>query len=775
MKTCEKEQPFHPYNMSLSRVFLDEKRTETSSDSEISLSGEDDWQTSNLKVPTLIRQLTPQERTAAFSTLSMNYVSLEQQMSDLQKFKETLQRLTYKLESILAWEVDEAWSSQTVRNSMVSAWLDGIVDVFGGVTFLFLIGEASGLVHNLTTGALFHISANAYSHMRRMEKHGLTLPRFSEEHTPLFYSVLNTGMSAVYSGQVLEALSVQGRCRIPEGHFPIHSLILLPIGNLKSGVVLGIANSRCTGQFVPELQRLLQRFVDGAVVSYRRTVQKEQQKIEEESTRLVRVITDTLKPALSRAVHGGSDFQSRVVSSLTIMRDFLRSSCAFIGTSSMRKRQHRMKDSNTSKPVLRLVAPPGDEKQQVVVRRADASSATSASRLAIKSVSVKLLAPLIVDFTPNEGETEPHHSLADLLANSPNATNVMKRAMEEQTVIVLHGQDDIGVFQGAIVDQNLAMALIPIWVSGDPIALWILLGPADVLTEPVAQGLMSILREHTKTLVETMSVQQFPLVPTSMAPAVLAEIRRITALRKAGAELRVLDRLPLHRVEASADTPLTLLVFYLSPSPHLWQCVSPDVIAGAVEQATATIRKAAAKHVPNMFPSSACGDTVVLVGGYDGRPTDPVEAAHFALKAQEIVNLTLKDFAWGGDGPPNAEAPVVIRAALSVAGTPEEATAAVVRLESGLISFTVCGSMLEGLNVLLRSVTDEKLLVDAPMARVVLESAGGTTFTGRIVPDSQVPPQVPMETVVALAWAGQVAPVVPGRRDSDAYSATSSN
>eukprot|EP01013_Petalomonas_cantuscygni_P005468 TRINITY_DN1605_c0_g1_i3.p1 TRINITY_DN1605_c0_g1~~TRINITY_DN1605_c0_g1_i3.p1 ORF type:complete len:417 (+),score=110.98 TRINITY_DN1605_c0_g1_i3:87-1337(+) len=271
-----------------------------------------------------VSKLSAETRSDALTAVAINYVALQQKVSETAALRKQVERLTSALESIPLWHIDPdaGWSSDSLRRTMLHTGLDKLITATGGFGFFLLHGDADGLrtqEEATRLRQLYYFSASAQDHFLAMRRQTSpdrwrpkdapdpedVCPRLSDTHTPLFRTTVNTGTPTVISGQTLRALTLQGRALFPKHHFPMSRVCLLPFGRSESGILVGLASGTYPEAVVEEVSKVLKRFFDGVRTAHKRMVEAEARVVAERHAQMRHTLAEELQRtfgAIRRAI-----------------------------------------------------------------------------------------------------------------------------------------------------------------------------------------------------------------------------------------------------------------------------------------------------------------------------------------------------------------------------------------------------------------------------------------------------------------------------------------
>eukprot|EP01013_Petalomonas_cantuscygni_P042121 TRINITY_DN756_c1_g1_i1.p1 TRINITY_DN756_c1_g1~~TRINITY_DN756_c1_g1_i1.p1 ORF type:complete len:859 (+),score=202.31 TRINITY_DN756_c1_g1_i1:110-2686(+) len=566
------------------------------------------------------------ERFDAFTSLTLNYVALHQKVAELGHLRDVVQKLAQALEGIPAWRVDSTWSSDHLRETMLRTGLDQVCQTTGGQGFCLLYGQALELRSSKEIGKspyLWFFSASAqsaYTYMRNcfMEKNEIAdnmavttldvAPVFGDVHTPLFKTICNTGMPAVYTWGRLTALSEQKRASIPPHHFKMASVSLLPFGTGSDGVLLGLANGHYPDLIINELTRIMRRFYDGVAASWRRLHEDEIRRRDEALMKKHRNMEQDLAQSFSSTLRDSHDTDVQMEMSCAVLERRFGPTCFIPMVFSEDAQRHGGSTSSGGRGSKRNGA-----------GRSHISAGSSK-----KSGGSGMRAPVRFDrFVARPAFYVPDGQLrAELLsiAEAPNFPDMGGQVMTKAVPWVAEGQEEIGVFSGALLDRHRSVLFLPIWDEDMPIGLLLMFPAPDMQALQTQQVVQRVLTDHLNNLnaaaamLDAVFAQAIPAAIVSDVRDGLKFQQKLVRTETDPMRKLALERMPIWSVRADPAMPLYLLQAELADSSGVAQRLSAEARQALYNTLWDEFAIAARKIDPNIVFAKTIGDMCVYLG-----------------------------------------------------------------------------------------------------------------------------------------------------------------
>lgn len=691
----------------------------------------------------LVPPISAESHRDAFIAVSLNYISLQQNIANEQALKTVTDRIAKSLDMIPTWNLNlESWTSHKILITMLRTGIDTVVETVGGQAFLILYGESLGLRSDRTQLIQHIYSATTERYRVAMAEQGISDPRFDDVHSPLFTTVANTGMPVLLTHTQLANLTRQGRARIPDGHMPLRNVALLPFGTGADGVLLCMANGTYKRELITHLHRLIRRFFDAVSVSHMRVEQREKEKLEAEVERRVTKLIRKVRMMTQSLSTSTGSYRDRIAELMEEMSRSMDVSVAFVACKDAEKDVASLQKEDTE-AVMTI-----SEIRRQASRKAKAKSVTtsSSSRLAVRFQLVELTDPIISEAGADDTDVGP---LTHLLCHSPNAKDIMTRAVQEQDVRILRGQDEIGVFEGAMVEPDSVVILVPIYLENVPRGLFVFYGSTKVLTSELVEPLTHFCEDAIRTLIRSSALVQvdFSLVPSFLVDSVRAAHKeRVASLVGQTPEKAQARRLePLFTVMPSQTFPLWVLCCAYAPSNAAAEAV-PDSVLPVIRQAVlASVGKGLMGGTDNAFfriPSAP--QYFVYLGGCDpARPVDPQSLVETLITlphvAHDAVVTVLRGH--GITNPEVLDHPITLSFGLITATSPSR-LGLVFREEDIAITPCLYGTGFDQLRTVMSLRLSAPMIFDSGAARQIQTLPISGTLTFQHLPDSALRKQI---------------------------------
>eukprot|EP01013_Petalomonas_cantuscygni_P000449 TRINITY_DN1044_c0_g2_i1.p1 TRINITY_DN1044_c0_g2~~TRINITY_DN1044_c0_g2_i1.p1 ORF type:complete len:843 (+),score=200.83 TRINITY_DN1044_c0_g2_i1:192-2720(+) len=592
---------------------------DSSSDDENSQS----LQVGHRPVDRVLATFKQEERFDAFTSLTLNYVALHQKVSAIGHLREVVQKLAQALEGIPSWRVDGSWTSAHLRETMLRSGIDQIVQTTGGHGFIYLFGqslelrsaeEASNIAHYYSASAQ---SAFIYMQKKYMEMNEISdvtmiterdvAPRFGDEHTPLFKTVCKTGMPAVLSWKRLKALTLQRRANLPRHHFKLTTSALLPFGSGTDGVLLGLANGNYPELIVSELSRVARRFLDGVASAWRRLHEDEARRREEETLRLRRKLEAEFSTLLAAAARDTGDMELQLEQMCGVLERKFGPAVFVPMRFHSAKTRKGMSDASSSHR----------DASRVPSKRSGAASGATGSRAPVRFDKFAMLAPLYAPDGVLKAE------LASV-AESPNFGEMAGQIMTKAVPWTCVGQEEVSVFQGALLDCHRTVLFLPLWDDDEsPLGMVVMFPTGDLaatsLTQVVAQRCLtdhinSI--NHSAAMLDAVFAQAIPsLIIDDVREGQRSQLRRVR-LEKDAVRRLALESMPMWSKHASARDPLFLLRSEMADSVSISQSLKPEARQALYTSFWSQFTSAATKiGESKILFIKTVGDAIIFLGG----------------------------------------------------------------------------------------------------------------------------------------------------------------
>eukprot|EP01013_Petalomonas_cantuscygni_P002239 TRINITY_DN12270_c0_g1_i1.p1 TRINITY_DN12270_c0_g1~~TRINITY_DN12270_c0_g1_i1.p1 ORF type:complete len:819 (+),score=167.59 TRINITY_DN12270_c0_g1_i1:210-2666(+) len=581
-------------------------------------------------VDRVLAQFEDGERFDAFTSLTLNYVALHQKVAELGHLRDVVQKLAQALEGIPAWRVDSSWSSDHLRETMLRTGLDQVCQTTGGQGFGLVYGQALELrsaaeVEKCPFLWFFSASAQAaFTYMKNcyMEKNEIAdpsavstldvAPVFGDVHTPLFKTICNTGMPAVYTWSRLTALSDQKRASLPPHHFKMASIALLPFGTGTDGVLLGLSNGQYPDLIINELTRIMRRFLDGVAASWRRLHEDEMLRKEEAMLKMHRAMEQDLSQALSLTLRDSHDSEVQLERSCAVLESRFGPAC-FV-------------------PLVFSDARAGGASQASKSKTSAKKSAAASSRPShATSKKSGLRAPVRFDrFTVRPAVYNPEGALRpemQSIADAPNFGEMGGQIMTKLVPWIAEGQEEVSVFAGALLDRHRCVMFLPLWDDETPIGVVIMLPTGNITQSVQTQELVQrVLVDHLNNL-NAAAAMLDAVFAQAIPAAIVGDVReglkfqqKLVRIETDAMRRLALERMPIWSVRASADAPLYLLQAELADSTGVAERLSAEARQALYNTLWSEFTLTARKIDPNIVFAKTVGDTCVYLGNL--KPVD---------------------------------------------------------------------------------------------------------------------------------------------------------
>eukprot|EP01013_Petalomonas_cantuscygni_P013588 TRINITY_DN2801_c2_g1_i1.p1 TRINITY_DN2801_c2_g1~~TRINITY_DN2801_c2_g1_i1.p1 ORF type:complete len:927 (+),score=212.13 TRINITY_DN2801_c2_g1_i1:324-2783(+) len=581
----------------------------------------------------------------------MNYVALHQNISASGALRDVVMRLSQALEGIPAWRVDDTWTSSHLRETMLRSGVDQIVETTGGQGFFILFGGSLDLRSAEESAMISHFfSASAQSAYLYMKKRYMQINeignassveesdvamRFGDQHTPLFKTICNTGMPAVHSWKRLKALTLQRRANLPRHHFKLSATALLPFGTGQDGVLLGLSNGKYPELVVSELARVTRRFLDGVASAWRRMYEDEARRREESMTRKRRELESELNVMLTSASRNTADTELQLELMCSVMeRKF--GPAAWVPMA-FAARNNGSSDRHSASGASRDRSSRGPA-------RSKQSSAAGSSRALSRMDRFESGAPV---YAPG-GELRTE--LASV-CEAPNFVEMAGQVMSKTQPWTCAGQEEVSVFQGALLDRHRTVLFLPLWDDDDqPLGMVVIMPQSqstksaandvatNTLTQQAAQRCLVdfiVNINHAAAMLDAVFAQAIP-------SAILDEVRegqrsQLRRVRKEEDPIRrlALESMPMWSKRASQSAPQLLLRSEMADSIVVGQSLKPECRQALFTHLWSRFTEKAATTNPNILFVKTVGDAIMFVGG-----VRPVEARQMFEVGNSLHALT---------------------------------------------------------------------------------------------------------------------------------------
>eukprot|EP01013_Petalomonas_cantuscygni_P000440 TRINITY_DN1044_c0_g1_i18.p1 TRINITY_DN1044_c0_g1~~TRINITY_DN1044_c0_g1_i18.p1 ORF type:complete len:864 (+),score=284.39 TRINITY_DN1044_c0_g1_i18:76-2667(+) len=586
-----------------------------------------------------------EERFDAFTSLTLNYVALHQKISAMGSLRESVQRLAQALEGIPSWRVDGSWTSAHLRETMLRSGIDQVVQTTGGQGFIYLFGRALELRSAEESNDIFHFysasaqSAFMYMQKKYMERNDISdvtmvherdvAPRFGDQHTPLFKTICNTGMPAVHSWKRLKALTLQRRANVPRHHFKLATTALLPFGTGTDGVLLGLSNGAYPELIVSELSRVARRFLDGVASTWRRLHEDEIRRNEEEVLRLRRKLEAEFTTALAAAARDSGDMELQLEQMCVVLEKRFGPAC-YVPMALQQNKGGSKKGSQASSH--------REDSQQGSMRKSAVTS-QGGSRAPVRFDKFSILPPI---FAP-DGMLRAE--LASIM-ESPNFGEMAGQIMTKAQPWTCVGQEEVSVFQGALLDSHRTVLFLPLWDEDEtPLGMVVMFPLGDLATTPLTQQVAQRCLtdhinniNHSAAMLDAVFAQAIPtIILDDVREGQRSQLRRVRNERDPIRKL-ALESLPMWSKRSSTTEPQFLLRSEMADSMVVGQSLKPEARQALYTSFWSQFTGAAAKiGESKILFVKTIGDAIVFLGG-----VKPIKAERMFDLGNTIHTVTAK-------------------------------------------------------------------------------------------------------------------------------------
>eukprot|EP01013_Petalomonas_cantuscygni_P000432 TRINITY_DN1044_c0_g1_i1.p1 TRINITY_DN1044_c0_g1~~TRINITY_DN1044_c0_g1_i1.p1 ORF type:complete len:854 (+),score=274.79 TRINITY_DN1044_c0_g1_i1:1031-3592(+) len=634
------------------------------SDDEMQDASSEDESTQTLQVghrpvDRVLATFQQEERFDAFTSLTLNYVALHQKISAMGSLRESVQRLAQALEGIPSWRVDGSWTSAHLRETMLRSGIDQVVQTTGGQGFIYLFGRALELRSAEESNDIFHFysasaqSAFMYMQKKYMERNDISdvtmvherdvAPRFGDQHTPLFKTICNTGMPAVHSWKRLKALTLQRRANVPRHHFKLATTALLPFGTGTDGVLLGLSNGAYPELIVSELSRVARRFLDGVASTWRRLHEDEIRRNEEEVLRLRRKLEAEFTTALAAAARDSGDMELQLEQMCVVLEKRFGPACyirmSFAGHGDKRKNKGSESSGGSSR------------------KDRSAAGASSSKRSGALSGGGSR-APVRFDkFSMLRAVYSPEGLLKTELASiaeSPNFGEMAGQIMTKAQPWTCVGQEEVSVFQGALLDSHRTVLFLPLWDEDEtPLGMVVMFPLGDLATTPLTQQVAQRCLtdhinniNHSAAMLDAVFAQAIPtIILDDVREGQRSQLRRVRYEKDPVRKL-ALESLPMWSKRSSTTEPQFLLRSEMADSMVVGQSLKPEARQALYTSFWSQFTGAAAKiGESKILFVKTIGDAIVFLGGL--RPITANKMFELGLSVHTITEHIMRDLTSG--------------------------------------------------------------------------------------------------------------------------------
>eukprot|EP01013_Petalomonas_cantuscygni_P000436 TRINITY_DN1044_c0_g1_i14.p1 TRINITY_DN1044_c0_g1~~TRINITY_DN1044_c0_g1_i14.p1 ORF type:complete len:854 (+),score=286.59 TRINITY_DN1044_c0_g1_i14:877-3438(+) len=620
------------------------------SDDEMQDASSEDESTQTLQVghrpvDRVLATFQQEERFDAFTSLTLNYVALHQKISAMGSLRESVQRLAQALEGIPSWRVDGSWTSAHLRETMLRSGIDQVVQTTGGQGFIYLFGRALELRSAEESNDIFHFysasaqSAFMYMQKKYMERNDISdvtmvherdvAPRFGDQHTPLFKTICNTGMPAVHSWKRLKALTLQRRANVPRHHFKLATTALLPFGTGTDGVLLGLSNGAYPELIVSELSRVARRFLDGVASTWRRLHEDEIRRNEEEVLRLRRKLEAEFTTALAAAARDSGDMELQLEQMCVVLEKRFGPAC-YVPMALQQNKGGSKKGSQASSH--------REDSQQGSMRKSAVTS-QGGSRAPVRFDKFSILPPI---FAP-DGMLRAE--LASIM-ESPNFGEMAGQIMTKAQPWTCVGQEEVSVFQGALLDSHRTVLFLPLWDEDEtPLGMVVMFPLGDLATTPLTQQVAQRCLtdhinniNHSAAMLDAVFAQAIPtIILDDVREGQRSQLRRVRNERDPIRKL-ALESLPMWSKRSSTTEPQFLLRSEMADSMVVGQSLKPEARQALYTSFWSQFTGAAAKiGESKILFVKTIGDAIVFLGG-----VKPIKAERMFDLGNTIHTVTAK-------------------------------------------------------------------------------------------------------------------------------------
>eukprot|EP01013_Petalomonas_cantuscygni_P000434 TRINITY_DN1044_c0_g1_i12.p1 TRINITY_DN1044_c0_g1~~TRINITY_DN1044_c0_g1_i12.p1 ORF type:complete len:858 (+),score=268.87 TRINITY_DN1044_c0_g1_i12:76-2649(+) len=594
-----------------------------------------------------------EERFDAFTSLTLNYVALHQKISAMGSLRESVQRLAQALEGIPSWRVDGSWTSAHLRETMLRSGIDQVVQTTGGQGFIYLFGRALELRSAEESNDIFHFysasaqSAFMYMQKKYMERNDISdvtmvherdvAPRFGDQHTPLFKTICNTGMPAVHSWKRLKALTLQRRANVPRHHFKLATTALLPFGTGTDGVLLGLSNGAYPELIVSELSRVARRFLDGVASTWRRLHEDEIRRNEEEVLRLRRKLEAEFTTALAAAARDSGDMELQLEQMCVVLEKRFGPAC-YVPMALQQNKGGSKKGSQASSH--------REDSQQGSMRKSAVTS-QGGSRAPVRFDKFSILPPI---FAP-DGMLRAE--LASIM-ESPNFGEMAGQIMTKAQPWTCVGQEEVSVFQGALLDSHRTVLFLPLWDEDEtPLGMVVMFPLGDLATTPLTQQVAQRCLtdhinniNHSAAMLDAVFAQAIPtIILDDVREGQRSQLRRVRYEKDPVRKL-ALESLPMWSKRSSTTEPQFLLRSEMADSMVVGQSLKPEARQALYTSFWSQFTGAAAKiGESKILFVKTIGDAIVFLGGL--RPITANKMFELGLSVHTITEHIMRDLTSG--------------------------------------------------------------------------------------------------------------------------------
>eukprot|EP01013_Petalomonas_cantuscygni_P000437 TRINITY_DN1044_c0_g1_i15.p1 TRINITY_DN1044_c0_g1~~TRINITY_DN1044_c0_g1_i15.p1 ORF type:complete len:848 (+),score=271.06 TRINITY_DN1044_c0_g1_i15:1031-3574(+) len=628
------------------------------SDDEMQDASSEDESTQTLQVghrpvDRVLATFQQEERFDAFTSLTLNYVALHQKISAMGSLRESVQRLAQALEGIPSWRVDGSWTSAHLRETMLRSGIDQVVQTTGGQGFIYLFGRALELRSAEESNDIFHFysasaqSAFMYMQKKYMERNDISdvtmvherdvAPRFGDQHTPLFKTICNTGMPAVHSWKRLKALTLQRRANVPRHHFKLATTALLPFGTGTDGVLLGLSNGAYPELIVSELSRVARRFLDGVASTWRRLHEDEIRRNEEEVLRLRRKLEAEFTTALAAAARDSGDMELQLEQMCVVLEKRFGPAC-YVPMALQQNKGGSKKGSQASSH--------REDSQQGSMRKSAVTS-QGGSRAPVRFDKFSILPPI---FAP-DGMLRAE--LASIM-ESPNFGEMAGQIMTKAQPWTCVGQEEVSVFQGALLDSHRTVLFLPLWDEDEtPLGMVVMFPLGDLATTPLTQQVAQRCLtdhinniNHSAAMLDAVFAQAIPtIILDDVREGQRSQLRRVRYEKDPVRKL-ALESLPMWSKRSSTTEPQFLLRSEMADSMVVGQSLKPEARQALYTSFWSQFTGAAAKiGESKILFVKTIGDAIVFLGGL--RPITANKMFELGLSVHTITEHIMRDLTSG--------------------------------------------------------------------------------------------------------------------------------